>query len=261
MPYLFWLAVLTGPFLVWVHLSRGGFGPELLGRLLLGGSYIGRPFSAFWFVGALFAVAIAYRALESLPKWAAWGVAVAALAAAYLVPDVVRAIPLGIGTGLASLIFLLAGRALRTTPVRRPVVVGVSLLAVSAALVLSGLSAPMDLKQADAGTPFLSVAVAIAVSAALVLLGVALGSRLGGAASRVITLLASSALMVILTHAAVLWLLRMPETGDWFYFVAATIVSWTAATVAVHTRAARLLTGSDRVPRREPLTRREPLAE
>lgn len=248
LPYLSWLLLIS---LAFVPLMVLGSQPTPLFdylRILLGGSYLGRPYSAFWFVSALFFTAVALRLLQRPPFAAQAGIAVALLAAASLLPDLFRAIPLGIGTGLGSLVFVVAGAALRRlrTRITAPVLLGSALLVASAAAVAFGWSAPLDLKQADFGTPVLSVAVAIAISSGLILLAEHWVPRLGAAAGRGIIAVAGCGLMVILSHAAVLWVLRMHDEGSAPYFLAALLVPWGAALLVRRTALAPLLIGAPR---------------
>lgn len=255
LPYMVWLVLLGVPFVVWLAASTGSIKPSVLVRLLLGGSYVGRPLSAFWFVGALFAGAIAYRALQSLPRPAVWATAAAVLTMSYLAPELVRAVPLGAGVGVSALVFLMAGSMMREVRPPRPVAAGGLSLAAGAALVATGAAAPLDMKAADFGTPVVSVLAALLISAGLVLLGLAVGERMGARVSRLVTLFASCGLMVVLTHAAVLWVLDTPASGGVLYFAAATVVPWGLALLANRSRLSTPLTGAPQIGSRRVASR------
>jgi acyltransferase len=255
LPYLAWLVIITSLALaVWAQPQ--GLNLTSLQPILLGGHYVGKPFSAFWFVTALFAVAVALRVLERGPRWLPWASALVLLVVAYTSHGALAAIPEAIGTGLACLVFVLAGELVRRSRERisRPVVTSVLLLTVSAALIATGLSSPVDLKGADFGMPVLSAAVAIAISVALLLLAEAFVPRLPRLIQTGFTHLAQVSLMVILTHSAVLWLMRTPPFGSsvppfglTVSFLAALIVPWLAALVVARTPLSPLLIGIPRV--------------
>ncbi|NQX11391.1 acyltransferase family protein [Microbacteriaceae bacterium VKM Ac-2855] len=242
-PYLAWLVLLSVPFVP--SLILDGASPQDLFGILLGGSYVGRPYSAFWFVSALFFTAVVFRMLQRLPFAVQVAVAVALLLFSYLAPDVMRAVPLGIGTGLGSLVFVVAGIGLRRVRTRivAPALVGAGSLVIAAVLVLLGLSAPLDLKQADFGTPLVSVVVAIMISAGLILVAERCVPALGAGIGTAIIALASCGLMVILSHAGILWLLRMREDGNTLYFLAALLIPWVVAVLIRRTRLAPFLLG------------------
>ncbi|UFS57864.1 acyltransferase family protein [Subtercola endophyticus] len=245
MPYVTWLILISVAYIPWL-LAQGLLNVHSLADIVLGGSHLGRPFSAFWFVSALFIVAFVYRLIERLPNWCAWVIALALLALAYIEPHLVAAVPLSGGVAVSALIFVLLGTAFRKsrTQFSRPTVTAVALLAASAALIASGVSRPLDMKQANFGTPVLSVLVAVAISIALVLLGETWIPKLGSRVSQVIISLAGVGMMVVLTHAIVLWVLGTPPSGSVIALILALVVPWTVALIVVRTPLAPWLVGT-----------------
>jgi acyltransferase len=261
-PYVAWLVLITVLALaIWAQPQ--GLNLTSLQPILLGGHYVGKPFSAFWFVTALFVVAVALRILERGPRWLPWGSALILLGIAYSSHGALAAIPEAIGTGLACLVFVLAGTLVRRfrDRITRPVVTSLLLLAISATLVATGLSSLVDLKGADFGTPIVSVAVALAISVALLLLAEVVIPRLPRLLQTGFTQLAQVSLMVILTHSAVLWLMRTPPLGSTappfgltVSFLVALVVPWMAALVIARTPLSPFLIGLPRVPLANPLS-------
>lgn len=245
LPYVAWLLLIAAVYLPWQHL-RGGLTLTELAAPFVGGAYIGRPFSAFWFMGALFAAAIVYRIIQRMPLWSHWILALIGVALGYLVPDALTAVPLGAGIAIPALIFVVAGNHLKQVRSRiaSPMILGGSLLAVAIAVVATRVSNPVDLKQSDLGTPILSVAAAIAISAALILLAEGIVPRLGARLGKGLVALASVGTMVILTHAVILWALGTPPAGGWPALAIALVVPWGAALIVARTPLAPFLIGS-----------------
>lgn len=66
LPYAFWLVVISVPFVALSGRYGSLTGTEAL-AYVVGGSHLGRPFSAFWFIGALYAACLLLRAIEPFP--------------------------------------------------------------------------------------------------------------------------------------------------------------------------------------------------
>lgn len=242
-PYATWFVLIS---LAWYPstLAAGGASDVVdLLRPFLGGQYVGRPYSAFWFVTALAVAAVALRLLERFPPWAPWAVALAAVGVATVSPGVLRLPPASAGTALACLLFVLAGSVARRWLPRLPSpgALGAALLLVGAASTALG-SAPLDLKQADFGTPVVSAATAVVLCSGLTLVGLALDDvvphRLGAVVSR----LAGCGIAVVLLHAAVIWVAEPFVQAPWVFVLSVTL-PWTAALLLEHTRAAPWLLG------------------
>lgn len=258
-PYVAWLVILL-VVVVAVTLVRGdGLPLGAVRDALLGGAYAGRPFSAFWFVTALFVAAVLYRVLDRGAWWVRWAGALVGLALAYVASDALTAVPLSIGLALPCLVFVAAGHDLarwrRRLPERATVPVGLVLVALGAVAVATGLSAPVDLKQADLGTPVVSVVVAVLVSVGLVLLAEAAARHVPAPAGAAVVALAAAALLVVLTHALVLWLLSTPPEGRALDAVLALVLPWALGLALLRVPAAArvLLGGAAARPTRTPV--------
>ncbi|MEU8260771.1 acyltransferase [Micromonospora sp. NPDC048999] len=243
-PYLTWLALLIA-LLVVADAVTGEVADGTFGDALYGGTAAVRPFSAFWFVSVLFLLALAYRALERFPAGVAWAVALVGLLVAYLAPPLVTAGPLGLFLVPACLIFVLSGRLLRQLRPHLSVGAGAVLLALGAALVVSGLGTPLDIKAGNFGAPGFGVLTAVLISGGLILLAEALDTRIGGGAARTINRLSVCGIAVVLSHAAVLWVLHTPSSGGWSHLAAALVPPWAFALVALRTPASPYLLGAN----------------
>ncbi|WP_439033000.1 acyltransferase family protein [Gordonia terrae] len=246
-PYACWLALISIPYLGQEVLRDSKDPWPLLLNLLWGGSELGRPFSAFWFVTALFFAVILLRSLQRLPRFVPWTVSICVLIMCYLDSSAVSALPLSAGVAVPAMLFILLGSAFRSirSVVQQPLWIGTGLLVLPAILVGSHLSAPMDMKQADFGTPVLSVLVAASIACGLVLIAETTVHWAGRAATWT-TSLAATGLMVVLTHAAILWLLRTPPTGSWIDFALALTAPWLTALLLFASPLSPYLVGTTR---------------
>ena len=225
-------------------------------NVLLGGSYMGAPFFAFWFVTALFAACLFLRALQRFPDWIPWAVAVAGLAVAYLAPDLLTAVPFSLGVAVPGMIFILAGISFcRIAPrLRSRVGLSVVLLAGSAPLIVTGVSQPLDMKQSDFGTPVVSVVIASAISAGLVLLVQWVFASITPGVARVVTSAATVGLAVVLTHSAFILLLsKLPvDIPAVLVFPVVLVVSWALAYFVSRTPLGTVFTGAGTAPAQPP---------
>lgn len=92
-PYVVWLFAL---YIGWAPLtvaSDGGKLGTLLGPLV-GGVYASRPFTTFWFLVALFLMAVTMRLLDKLPIWGTAVVAVLCLLVGGLLGEQLALLPL-----------------------------------------------------------------------------------------------------------------------------------------------------------------------
>ncbi|WP_307827252.1 acyltransferase family protein [Gordonia rubripertincta] len=254
-PYGMWLVLIAVPFVAVLTVRDSHFPIDTIGRMLWGGAAIGRPFSAFWFVTALFFAVLLLRAMRRFPGRVSWVVAIAAVTVAYVTDGALAKVPLSFGVAVPALIFILAGAAFRSlrSSVKPAPLVAVVLIGASAAAVITGLSRPLDLKQADFGTPVLSVLVAVAISFGLIVLAETVVAWTGRAADWTLQL-AAGGFMVVLSHAAILWLLDTPPTGRWIDFAVALLLPWGAALVLRYTAVSPYLLGVDRICRQRPTT-------
>lgn len=236
-PYVVWFVLLT------IALVAMGFpdtGDRILGGLY-GGGVAGMPYITLWFISTLFFTALLLRAIERLPMVVQWLIGMAGAVAGWIDGTVLSDSPLGIGLAATSLIYLLIGDGLRRIRARipAPAVIGILLVAVSAALIATGTSSYLDMKQGEFGTPVLSLLVSAAISIGLILL--AESTVRPGRFSQLCTLLALPLLTVVLMHPILLW---TPWPG-WLTFIAATVVPLLVGLVALRTPASPWLTGQD----------------
>ncbi|MEU5947789.1 acyltransferase [Micromonospora sp. NPDC047465] len=242
-PYLTWLVLLLA-MLAAVAAVKGGVGPDAFSGALYGGTAAVRPFSAFWFISVLFLIAVAYRWLERFGTAVSWGVALVGLLAAYLAPDVVTAGPLGVFLVPACLLFVLCGRHLRQLRPRLSAGMGAGMVSAGAGLVLIGASGSLDIKAGDFGKPVFGVLTATLLSCGFILLAEALDGRVGVPAARAVGRLAACGMAVVLSHAAVLWVLRTGPNGGWVDLAAALVLPWAFALAVLRTRFGPQLTGA-----------------
>lgn len=238
LPYVTWLALITALFP----------GAVPLPDLLLGGAYLPRPYSAFWFVTALFVAVILAALLERFPIGWQWASAGVLLLVAYLVGPGLAQVPLAAAVGASCVVFVLAGRWLRRVRDRvdRPLLVGMIAVAGGLLLAVTGVVRPLELKGADFGTPVASVLVAVMISFGLILVAEAALRGLGARASGVVTRIALGGFMVVLTHAAVLYAIGYDGTDPARAFFLSLFLPWTVALIVLVTPAALPLTGARR---------------
>jgi hypothetical protein len=207
-PYAAWLLLVAA---IWyaVLASQGHAFTEPIGDLILGGWYLVRPWSAFWFITALFVACVFMRSLERFPPFVVWAVGSAGVLWAWLDPTTLRALPLAIGQGVAAVFFLCVGRLLaeHRHRVRRPVVVGLLWAAPAFLVGAAGVTPRMDLKAGVLEGPA-TVLVACAIACGAILIAERLGERIPPAGGRAILSAATLALPVILGHALVLTILE-----------------------------------------------------
>nr|WP_231713355.1 acyltransferase family protein [Arthrobacter sp. zg-Y769] len=248
-PYAAWLVLISVPFLTAMGLL-GKLDASNLMPIILGGSYLGSPFSAFWFITALFVSSLTFRILRKGPPITQLATVILALALAATVGPTLAAVPLSVGVAIPCVAFLAAGAAARSYRPRiaRPAPVAVILLVMSAVLIIAGISAPLDIKNGDFGTPVLSMLVAGGISFGLVLAAESILPNLGRVANKSVTTLALCGLMVVFTHAFVIWILRLATLSDWGVFAIALLAPWGAAVVVSRSRLSPLLVGSPYKP-------------
>ncbi|TDK27787.1 hypothetical protein E2F48_01250 [Arthrobacter crusticola] len=147
---------------------------------ILGGPINGGAFGAYWFMPALFFSAIMFRTLERLPFTLRLPVIAGATTATYLYGPSPAPLPMSLGVAGSALIVMVAGHGLqRPRPTNvGPIRFGAILLVTGAAPILAGVSARLDRKHGDLGTPVLSVASAILISSGLILIFEGIFTRL-----------------------------------------------------------------------------------
>jgi acyltransferase len=214
-PYVSWLVIVTAiwvPFMFHVGL---GYLREPTGDLLRGGWFIARPYSAFWFITALFVSAVAMRALERVSSLLPWVVGAAAVAWSTVAPDQIKRVPEAAGIALVGLFCMCVGQLVRRhrARIRRPVEVGLLLLVPSYLLGFLHVLEPLNVKAGELGTPVLSLLMSLGISCGLLLVLEGLEPHLPEQVGRAATLLASVSVPVILGHALVLGVFQRLHDG------------------------------------------------
>jgi acyltransferase len=238
-PYVGWLIIVTaGWWLVRLHRGRTLHEP-FFHRLFKGGAYIGMPYSAFWFITALFFAAVMYRLIEKLAgPWtpvAGAGVGIVGLVIAQHEPHALASVWWAAGLALPCLVFVATGTLLKLARphVPAPAVLGALLLLIGGLALRSGVS-PLNVKSGSFGDPAISVLTSIGLCVGLVLLvdGLLAGSRLRG-----VSTLGAAALPVVFAHGLFLVVLaEEPFDAPVWVFVTAVTVPWLAALVIARSR-------------------------
>ena len=228
LPYVTWFAIVSLVYgaVLW---SRGRDQTSKVEEQLPGGAHAVEPYSAFWFVTALFVAVVLIRAMEKLgvPLWGQVVLGVVACALVQFFPDAAEASPFAIAQGAGCVIFVHAGMLLRGVGTHAGWAAGT----LSLGIVLAALPwvRPLDLKFIDYGTPVVSLAVAMLVSAGLVLAPI----HIGGMWAHRISALAQTGFAVILLHALIVWLDLGPTA---LVAVTAVVLPWAIGLMLARTR-------------------------
>lgn len=201
LPYVTWFLVVSAAYgaVLW---SRGRDQTQKVEEQLPGGAHAVEPYSAFWFVTALFVAVVLIRAMEKvgIPLWGQVVLGVLACALVQLAPDAAQDSPFAMAQGIGCMIFVHAGMLLRRVGTHA----GWAATSMVLGIVLAFLPwvRPLDLKYIDYGTPVISLVVAILLSAGMVLAPI----HIGGMWAQRISALAQTGFAVILLHALIVWL-------------------------------------------------------
>ncbi|TCI99731.1 acyltransferase family protein [Aeromicrobium sp. IC_218] len=240
-PYVLWYLIVAGIWFTYAsQVLYDDFDWHAAARTALGGVDAPRPFSAFWFVTALFAATVALRALEKLGPWAPW--LVAALMLGLFVQDRVRwaGVYWSAATGVACLVFVLAGQVLRThrDRVPLPLVTGIALVLVGLVPVVAGDVMSLNLKAGVFGTPYLSVLCAIAISIGVLLVCEWAAQVLPAVLLRPVVPLATAALPLLFTHTLVMAFIdaNSDPSTRWWLFWTALLLPWALGLLIGRTR-------------------------
>ncbi|MDK1360190.1 acyltransferase [Arthrobacter sp. zg-Y1219] len=246
-PYAWWaliFAAISLPFTV-------GRGPDslfpTLGRLVLGGSYVVRPYTTFWFFTALFVATVLYRFLTTLPSWVRLATVSAGLGLNVLYGQELAQAPFAALSALGAMVFLEAGRLTHALSRRLGgkilALIGVGCLSAAASvLLMTDDFVPLDMKSGQFS--LLAVLIAFLFCVAL-LIAATLAPQPSPRVARVMDTLSRPTLAVILLHPLMLWVLR-PESGVIplpVVTVIALVVPWAAGLLIARTRFAYSLLG------------------
>jgi fucose 4-O-acetylase-like acetyltransferase len=240
-PYVLWYLIVAGTWFTYAsQVLYDDFDWHAAARTVLGGVDAPRPFSAFWFITALFVATVALRALEKLGPWAPW--LVAALLLGLFFQDRFRwaGVYWSAATGVACLVFVLAGHVLRThrDRVPLPLVTGVALVAVGLVPVAAGDVLSLNLKGGMFGTPYLSILCATAISVGILLVCEWVASVLPAPLLRPVVPLATAALPLLFLHTLVMAFIdtNTDPTTRWWVFGVALTLPWALGLLIGRTR-------------------------
>lgn len=238
-PTLCWGMIVTVGWLIHTHHAGAPVGVPFVKRLLWGGVALGYPYSPFWFMPVLVFAVVLVRLLDATHRWAALGVGTVGYLYCLAFPEAVAASLWSIALVPACLLFVLAGRQLRTwrSRIPYPFALGILLLAVAAAALRLGLE-PVNIKAGSFGTPIFSALNAVLISSGMILTTEATFSHVPreSAMSRGINLLAATSLPVILGHMLMLSSWTKPWT--WPEIVATVVGLWILGLVLHRSRIA-----------------------
>jgi fucose 4-O-acetylase-like acetyltransferase len=207
-PYVAWLVVVTA---AWYALNAAhgtSVDPGLPHDVLMGGWYTSRPYSAYWFLTALFVATVLARLLQNVHPALVWAVGALGVLWCALDPVTVREVPEAAGLALPAIAFLCIGMALHRVRSfldrRGAVVAGAVLLAAGLWLPTSGTVDAANMKAGDLGDPVLAgVLVSAAISCGLLLLADGLDPLVPARLRPAVSAVAACALPVILLHTLV----------------------------------------------------------
>ncbi|RNE59095.1 acyltransferase family protein [Cryobacterium tepidiphilum] len=206
LPYVTWLVIVS---VLWFgfRMARGeSIDWSFSQNLLLGGWYIPRPYSAFWFVTALFIATVLMRWLSNLSPFLPWFVGAIGVAWCTVDPETAKRVPESAGVALAAILFMCLGSLLRNyrNQITSPLKFGLVLLIPALFLSVSGAVDGFNMKSADLGTPILGVLIGVAISCGLILVCEAIGPMLPSQLGSTISIVAQTGLAIILSHTLVL---------------------------------------------------------
>lgn len=248
-PYIGWFVIISVPYLLAAAARRGAEFSAWF-EALYGGIEATSPYTTFWFISVLFFSAVLFRALTPLPQWVQWLAAALGLLAGYAYGPLLAQTPYSFASAAPCLVFLLIGRSARgmVEKVNHKIPVGLTLAAAGGTLVAIGLSAPVDIKQGEWGTPLLSIGVAAAICFGLILLCEPIFTWLPAVASTGATALAATCLAAVLAHPFVSWTVQSLDLNKWLEFALVIGLSWGAGLLFRRTRLSVWVNGTRHHP-------------
>jgi acyltransferase len=114
-PYFAWLGIIAVPYFARLMIGKKedvDLGQHAL-DLLWGGERATTPFTAFWFMTAIFVAAILFRILMEAPRWVYLDCLAVALAATVFDQQLLGDKPGAVDVGAVSVLFMAAGHAYR----------------------------------------------------------------------------------------------------------------------------------------------------
>jgi acyltransferase len=246
-PYIAWYLIVAGTWFTYRSLTDARFRWSGAAETLLGGAHAGRPFSAYWFITALFFACVLLRALERFPTWVPWLVGAVALGACYRDRSAVADLPWSVGTAVACMLFILIGMELRKNrrSVRAPALTGAVLVVIGLLPFALDTIGTIDMKPGIFGSPVLSLVASSAICIGIVLVCEEVTERLPRPLVTPAQPLARSALAVVLGHALILAFVldtgHRPIGSFYVIFALALVVPWAIGLAALRTPVRRVL--------------------
>ncbi|WP_435203122.1 acyltransferase family protein [Janibacter sp. GS2] len=230
LPYATWFVVVSVVYGA-VLAAHGRDQTEKVEEQLPGGAHAVEPYSAFWFITALFVAVVLIRALEAtgLPLWAQVAVGVLACVLVQVFPDIAIESPFAIAQGIGCMVFVHAGRLLRRVGSHGGWAAGALLAGV--ALAALPWVRDLDLKFIDYGTPVAGLVAAVLISAGLVMAPI----HIGGVWAHRLGALAQTGFAVVLLHALIVWLGR--DDPPLVVAAIAVVLPWVIGLLLARTRA------------------------
>lgn len=226
-PYLGWFLLTYIVWLPWAWAGADDVGEVL--RPLLGGAFAGRPFTTFWFISALFVVAVLMRLTEKLSPVVLAILACGVLLSGAFLGGLLVKVPLGIGVAVPAFGFAVLGWLAHRYLPRGPGAWRWAAVSLPVLLVVSLPLGHIDIKYGLLGTPLLSAVVAatFAWAAISVLDGVFSRFPVPPRVCAAFSGLARVAIVPVLLHPVVLWVLDAPLVGaHWWVFAVAVVAPW-----------------------------------
>ena len=241
LPYIPWFASVSVVYGIELW-RRGRDSTGKVEEQLPGGAYAIEPYSAFWFITALFVAVVTVRGLEALrlPLWLQLAVGVGLCALVQTYQDISVNSPFAIAQGLGCVIFvqagylarLLTGRSgQRSRWSRRTLwVMAIATFALGVWITTRPGVGNLNLKFAQFNEPVWAVLAGILISAGMIMAPI----YIGGVWSHRISTLAQSGMAVILLHALFVWLGK--GHNPYLVAVVAVVVPWTLGLLLARTR-------------------------
>lgn len=210
LPYVAWGVPLLAVYTLINFLQVGSISAvaKSSAAIVWGGVRATEPFTAYWFLTAMFFACLMYRAaINSKQSWVIAALIMLSVVGAMLIGSHLTALPLGIGNALWSVQFIAAGHLLQKMRnwITAPRIAGVALVVLGLAAIWMGVDR-MVLKSGDFGTPLLSLSAVVAVSWGSLLLAEGYGPTLPQRLMEWCTALVMTSTPVLLLHAIPIWL-------------------------------------------------------
>ncbi|MCZ2343634.1 MAG: acyltransferase family protein [Bacteroidales bacterium] len=222
LPYLGWM-VFVSILVSYDYFQSGASTSGYLrhfAAILAGGRYLTSPYTAYWFMTAIFVACVVYRFASSLDR-RLYRAMIALSALSTIVGPQLSKLPLAIGVGFSCVTFIAAGEFFRKIErcITHPRMFAVSAGFLSIFLICNGCAHKMFLKQGHFGTPILSMAVVILISYSALVISKSVAVVIPRPIAYMVTAFVQMATPIILLHAVPIWLFGNTEMHRLLLFV------------------------------------------